>query len=80
MPRKMNTPMEDAPQPDRSSRRDLLKRALVLLGAGVLIQPNGGVSGSALAQETGAGGVKKKLRKKKITPIQPKTQGGNPAK
>jgi hypothetical protein len=78
MPQKTNRPMEGVPKGDRSSRRDLLKRALVLLGAGVLIQPNGGVSASAFAQETGAGGIKKKLSKKKITPIQPKTQGGNP--
>jgi hypothetical protein len=30
-----------------SSRRDLLKRALIVLGAGVLVQPNGGVSSAA---------------------------------
>jgi hypothetical protein len=67
MPRKTNGPMEGLPQADRSSRRDLLKRALVLLGAGVLIQPNGGVSGSAFAQDAGSGvrGMPKKHPKKK---------------
>jgi hypothetical protein len=49
MQRKTNGPMEDAPKAGRSSRRDLLKRALVVLGAGVLIQPYGGISGLALA-------------------------------
>jgi hypothetical protein len=49
MQRKTNGPMQDAPQAGRSSRRDLLKRALVVLGAGVLIQPYGGVSRLALA-------------------------------
>jgi hypothetical protein len=75
MPRKTNGPMEDAPQGDRSSRRDLLKRALVLLGAGVLIQPNGGVSSSAFAGD--AGTVKKKPRRKKIKyPLPPKKPAG----
>jgi len=41
--------MKDVPRAARSSRRDLLKRALVVLGAGVLIQPYGGVSGLVLA-------------------------------
>ena len=34
---------------DKSTRRDLLKRALIVLGVGVVAQPNGGVSGSAFA-------------------------------
>jgi hypothetical protein len=33
----------------RTSRRKVLKGALAILGAGVLIQPNGGVSGLAFA-------------------------------
>jgi hypothetical protein len=33
------------------SRRKLLKGALTVLGAGALIQPNGGVSGSAYADD-----------------------------
>lgn len=31
------------------SRRSLLKRALIVVGVDVLVQPNGGVSGSAFA-------------------------------
>ena len=50
MQRKTNGPMEDAPQARRSSRRNLLKCALVF-GAGVLIQPYGGISSSAFAQD-----------------------------
>jgi hypothetical protein len=46
---------------DKSSRRDLLKRVLVALGASVLVQPNGGVSGSVFADET-----KNKNGKKKV--------------
>ena len=49
MQRKTNGPMQDAPQTGRSSRRDLLKRTLVVLGASVLIQSYGGISGLALA-------------------------------
>ena len=79
MPRKANGPVEGAPQADRSSRRDVLKGALVLLGAGVLLQPNGGVSGSAFAQ-----GLNKKKhgRKKKINlpPVNPKITGQLPPK
>jgi hypothetical protein len=75
MPRKTNGPMEDAPQTGRSSRRDVLKGALVLLGASVLLQPNGGVSGSALAQDTTTTTTaqKKKPSKKKCPPHCPKT-------
>ncbi len=51
MQRKTNGPMEDAPQPGRFSRRGLLKRALVVLGADVLIQPYGGGAGVAVAGE-----------------------------
>jgi hypothetical protein len=47
---------------NKSSRRDLLKRVLVVLGASVLVQPNGGVSGSAFADET----KKKKNEMKKV--------------
>jgi hypothetical protein len=64
MRRKTNGPVEGAPQADRSSRRDVLKGALVLLGASVLLQPNGGVSGSALAQDAGSGSAKKKSKNK----------------
>jgi len=64
MQRKPNGPMEDAPQAGRSSRRDLLKRALVVLGAGVLIQPNGGMSGLALADSAPAPKPKKKNQEK----------------
>ena len=75
MPRKTNGPMEGLPQADRSSRRDLLKRALVLLGAGVLIQPNGGVSGSTFAADAGTG-KKKPTRKKIKYPLPPKKPAG----
>ena len=51
MLRNTNGPIEGAPQAGRSSRRDLLKRALVVLGAGVLLQPYGGISGSVFAQD-----------------------------
>jgi hypothetical protein len=71
MPRKTNGPMEDAPQTDRSSRRDVLKGALVLLGASVLLQPNGGVSGSALAQDTTGTAAQKKPTKKKCGSAHP---------
>lgn len=76
MPRKTNGPMEGVPQGDRSSRRDVLKGALVLLGAGVLLQPNGGVSGSAFAQDAGSGvpGTTKKHRKIKPKPQTPPTK------
>jgi hypothetical protein len=72
MQRKMNGPMEDAPRTGRSSRRDVLKGALVLLGASVLLQPNGGVSGSALAQDTPGTAAQKKPTKKKCPPHCPK--------
>ena len=51
MPRKTNGPIEDAPPAGRFSRRGLLKRALVVLGAGVLIQPYGGGAGVSVAKE-----------------------------
>lgn len=35
---------------DKSSRRDLLKRALIVLGVSVLVQPNGGVAVAAEEQ------------------------------
>jgi len=65
--------MEGVPQGDRSSRRDVLKGALVLLGAGVLLQPNGGVSGSAFAQskKKKVNPSPKKPNKKKIQPYSP---------
>ena len=49
MSRKTDGPLRGRPQAGEYSRRDLLKRALVVLGVGVLVQPNGGVSGSAFA-------------------------------
>jgi hypothetical protein len=49
MQRKTNGPMEDAPPTGRSTRRDLVMRTLVVLGASVLVQPYGGISGLALA-------------------------------
>lgn len=61
MSRKTSGPSESEPQPDSASRRDLLKRVLVVLGAGVLIQPNGGVV--AFASEPD--GKPKKDRKNK---------------
>lgn len=51
MSRKIDGPLHGASQSVRISRRNLLKGALAVLGAGVLIQPNGGVSGSAFADE-----------------------------
>jgi hypothetical protein len=36
----------------KSSRRDLLKRALIGLGASVILQPNGGVLGLGLGPDT----------------------------
>jgi len=79
MSRNTNGPLEGEPQGDRSSRRDLLKRALVVLGAGVLIQPNGGVSGLALADD--APPLKQKGVKNKnhfdVPPPSPKG-GANP--
>ena len=75
MPQKTNGPMEGGSHGGRSSRRNVLKRALVLLGAGVLLQPNGGVSGSAFAQDAGSGVPypKHKKNKKKNPPVNPKT-------
>ena len=49
MSRKTNEPSQVIHEGVGSSRRDLLKGALAVLGAGVLIQPNGGVSGVAFA-------------------------------
>jgi hypothetical protein len=71
MQRKTNGPMQDAPQAGRSSRRDVLKGALVLLGASVLLQPNGGVSGSALAQDTGTAHKKPSKTKRKCGTAHP---------
>jgi hypothetical protein len=42
MQRKANGPKEDATQAGITRRRNLLRGALAVLGAGVLIQPNGG--------------------------------------
>lgn len=82
MPRKTNGPVGRVPQGDRSSRRDVLKRALVLLGAAALFQPNGGVSGLAHA-DAGSPGQKKTGRKKpnpgRPNP-KPKTINGKPPK
>jgi hypothetical protein len=75
MPQKTNGPMEGGSHGGRSSRRNVLKRALVLLGAGVLIQPNGGVSGSTFAADAGTG-KKKPTRKKIKYPLPPKKPAG----
>jgi hypothetical protein len=36
-------PSDGIPEDSKSSRRDLLKRTLIGLGASVIVQPNGGV-------------------------------------
>lgn len=62
-------PSEDILQDVKSGRRDLLKRVLVVLGASLILQPNGGVSGLALAQGTKQEeGKKKKGKKKQCSP------------
>jgi hypothetical protein len=52
MSRKTDRPSQGAAESNRSTRRHLLKGALVVLGASVLVQPNGGVSGLAFADDT----------------------------
>jgi hypothetical protein len=69
-PEKMESP-DVATVNYKSSRRDLLKRALIVLGASVILQPNGGVLGAALGGEPkkekrenkGEGANKEKHRK-----------------
>jgi len=51
MSRKASGRVQGPSQGVSGGRRDLLKSALVVLGAGVLVQPNGGVSGSAFASD-----------------------------
>jgi hypothetical protein len=52
-----------------SSRRNLLKRALIVLGVGVLVQPNGGVSGSAFADNKSNKTVTSKSGSKALKPF-----------
>ena len=43
MSKKTKEPAEDLPLENKSSRRTLLKRALMVLGAGAIVQVSGGV-------------------------------------
>ena len=56
MSRKTDGPLQG---PYQTSRRDLLKRALVVLGVEVVVQPNGGVFSADLPIETKKRGGKK---------------------
>ncbi len=51
MSREQQDPSETAGQDGKTSRRDLLKRALIVLGAGAIVQAAGGVR-TAFGQET----------------------------
>jgi hypothetical protein len=70
MSRKTNSSSDGVPQ---RGRRDLLKRALLVLGVGVLTQPNGGVSGSAFADTAKTSGTAKNK------PLKPTAKTGSGA-
>jgi hypothetical protein len=61
MSRESNKPSEGRPEVAKSTRRDVLKRLVIGLGAAALIQPNGGV----FAQEPNDKKKKKKRAGKK---------------
>jgi hypothetical protein len=79
MSRETQKPSESEPRDGKPSRRDLLTGGILVLGASALLQPDGGVIGSAdAAEKAGKGGKKKKGGRKggKKKEDTPKKDGG----